>query len=121
MSKRLILKIVQEIIHTSLIFGFHFEPLKEQLIGLELQNAIDLFFRCSYFEILEVLQHYLVVGNVIYFALVSKEAQYILAFLEGVVFLDEDQGGSGGFELLGQGLVEDGLYLLQMEQNVQVY
>jgi hypothetical protein len=36
MSKRLILKIAQEIIHTSLIFGFHFEPLKEQLIGLEL-------------------------------------------------------------------------------------
>lgn len=36
MSKRLILKIAQEIIHASLIFGFHFEPLKEQLIGLEL-------------------------------------------------------------------------------------
>ena len=60
-------------------------------------------------------------GNVVYFALVPKEAQYILAFLEGVVFLDEYEGGSGGFELLGQGLVEDGLYLLQMEQNVQVY
>ena len=36
MSKRLIPKIAQEIVHASLIFWFDFKPLKEQLIGLEL-------------------------------------------------------------------------------------